>query len=242
MTSPYKVAIFDIDNTLTESRAPISKNLARLLSKLIDEMPVAIISGGSRQDFEKQVISHLNFKRKENLLVLPTEGAELQVFKSGSWHTVYSYPISDHNRRIIIERLAKIARAKPTQIGQYIEDRGGVIALHGIDKDSSLEEKYAWDPTHERRRAIIKHLEPHLKGISMKIAGSTTINFTENGVDKAFGIHKLLTYLKIAPHNAVFVGDSFDEGGNDAPALTTGVDIRKTRNPKSTESIVLELL
>lgn len=242
MASLYKIAIFDIDNTLTESRMPISKNLSRLLSKLIDEMPVAIISGGSLKDFEKQVISHLHHKKKENLYVLPTEGAELQVFKTGSWHKVYSYPISDHHRRHIIERLAKIARAKPTQIGQFIEDRGGVIALHGIDKDSSLEEKYDWDPTHERRRSIIKHLEPHMHGISMKIAGSTTINFTEQGMDKAFGINKLLSYLHIAPHDAVFVGDSFEEGGNDAPALTTGVDIRKTRNPKSTESIVLELL
>src|SRR5690242_15895644 len=98
-----KIAIFDIDNTLTESRSVISARTAKLLSDLIDRMPVALISGGSLESFEKQVISHLSHTKKGNLYALPTSGAELRAYEMGHWKKVYAFPIGDDKRRAIFK-------------------------------------------------------------------------------------------------------------------------------------------
>lgn len=242
MSFPYKIVIFDIDNTLTESRLPMADDLSRVMSKLIDSVPVAIISGGSLKDFEYQVISKLTHKKKENLLVLPTEGAELRIFERGAWHTVYSYTIDNHKRRKIFEELAKEIGVSPVNLGGLVEDRGGVIAYHPLGKDAPLSEKYAWDPTREKRLAIIKRLEPRLHGVFMAAAGSTTINFSEQGMNKAFGVKKLLEYTHILAKDALFIGDALYEGGNDAPVKTLNTATISTKGPQDTLRIVEDLI
>jgi phosphomannomutase len=242
MAFPYKLVIFDIDNTLTESRSPIGADLAKDLSSLIDQIPVALISGGSLSDFEAQVISRLSHVRKENLCVLPTEGAQLRIYKNGGFETVYSYSIDDHKRRKIFEELAKLAHTTPVRLGDLIEDRGGVIAYHPLGKNAPLSEKYAWDPTREKRAAMIEKLSPKLHGVFMAAAGSTTINFSEEGVNKAFGVTKILEYLKITPKEALFIGDALEKGGNDEPVKAVGVKTIDTSGPKETLKIIGSLL
>lgn len=237
-----KIAIFDIDNTLTESRSVISATTAKLLSDLIDRMPVALISGGSIESFEKQVISHLTHTKKNNLYALPTSGAELRAYEMGDWKKIYSFPIGHDKRRAIFKELSKTLKISPVDLGQYIEDRGSQITYSALGKNAPLELKYTWDPTREKRRAIIKNLKPHLPGLSMTIGGSTSIDFTEEGIDKAFGVSKLLQHLNISPPDAVFVGDAMDKGGNDAPVKTIGVHTLETKSIKQTENIITGLI
>jgi alpha-glucan phosphorylase-like protein/HAD superfamily hydrolase (TIGR01484 family) len=238
----HSIVIFDIDNTLTESRSPISRGLAKLLSKLLTEVKVGLISGESMEDFEKQIISHLKHANLENLYALPTCGAELRVYKDGEWKQVYSYPIDNHKRRLIIEKLSKGLSIMPVALGEYLYDRGSQITYSALGKHASLEDKYAWDPDRTKRRQIVETLRSHLPGITMTIGGSTSIDFTEEGIDKRFGVGKLLEYLHIQPHNALFVGDALYEGGNDAPVKKLGIDTRDTSSLDATYDIIKKLL
>ncbi|MBI5133868.1 MAG: alpha-glucan family phosphorylase [Candidatus Taylorbacteria bacterium] len=237
-----KIAIFDIDNTLTESRSRISPRAAALLSELVDLMPVAIVSGESMEGFDHQVVSSLSHSKKGNLYCLPTGGAELRVYEDGAWRRVYSRKLGDEKRRAILERLAKAIGASPLDLGRHIEDRGTLMTYAALGKDAPLEEKYAFDPTREKRRALVDHLKTLLPGVSMSIGGSTSIDFTEEGIDKAYGVNKLLEYLKISPSDAVFVGDALDGGGNDECVKTTGVATVSTSGPKATEKIIEGLI
>lgn len=237
-----QIAIFDIDNTLTESRSRISPSMAQALSALVDKMPVALISGGSFEDFDKQVVSALSHAKKENLYVLPTSGAEMRFWQGGSWHVAYSYPISAAKRRLILERIAKALGVAPTELGYYVYDRGSQITFSALGKDAGLEEKRDWDPDRSKRRTLVDVLKPQLPGVSMTIGGTTSIDFTEEGVDKAFGVGKLLAHLKIDPKEVVFVGDALVPGGNDEPVRRLGVDARLTKGPRETEEIVRRLL
>ncbi|HEU0081048.1 MAG TPA: HAD-IIB family hydrolase [Candidatus Paceibacterota bacterium] len=236
-----KAAFFDIDNTLTESRAPISEELAGLLSRLIDAVPVALISGGSAADIESQVVSRLSHTRRENLYLVPTEGAELRAFEDGSWKTVYARPIPGDKKRRILDALERVAPAFGGA-GAYVEDRGGLVAYHGLGKGSSLEEKYAWDPAREKRIPLVKALRALLPDAEIGIAGSTTVNVSDAGVDKAYGIAELLKRLSLAPADAIFVGDALCPGGNDEPALDRGVRVLPTSGPSETAAIIGRLL
>jgi phosphomannomutase len=237
-----KIAIFDIDNTLTESRREISPTMSKLLSVLIDKMPVALISGESLVDFERQIISRLSHKKKENLYALPTSGAELYEFKSGAWQRAYSYPIDDTKRRRIFEALAKTLQISPIELGKCIYDRGSQITYSALGKEVSLEEKYAWDPTKAKRKALVKALKPKLSGISITIGGSTSIDFTQEGIDKAFGVSKLLNHVHINSVDAVYVGDALSPGGNDEPVIKLGVKTIPTQSLLETEKIIERII
>ena len=51
-----KLFIFDLDNTLTESRMTIGVDTAKLLCELLSCAEVAGISGESFEEFDKQLI------------------------------------------------------------------------------------------------------------------------------------------------------------------------------------------
>lgn len=241
MSLPYNIVIFDIDNTLTESRSKIDARLATLLSKLIDMVPVALISGGSLDDFQSQVISHLSHVKKENLYVLPTTGSELFTYKNNTWTKEYSHPMNDYKRRLVFSKLAKVLAVPIAKLDTYIYDRGTQITYSALGKHATLLQKYAWDPTKDKRREMIERLKPELPGLSITIGGSTSIDFTEEGVNKAFGVSKLLKHLNISADKVLFIGDALDSGGNDEPVKTLGIATQATKGPQETISIIENL-
>ncbi|MEK7105967.1 MAG: HAD family hydrolase, partial [Patescibacteria group bacterium] len=64
---PYKLTAFDLDGTLTRSKTPITPEMAGLLQKLSETTKVAIISGGSIVQFEKQLLPFI--KPSKNIIL-----------------------------------------------------------------------------------------------------------------------------------------------------------------------------
>jgi len=54
-----KLIIFDLDGTLAESKQPMDVEMAGLLARLLEKKKVAVISGGSFKQFEKQFLPAL---------------------------------------------------------------------------------------------------------------------------------------------------------------------------------------
>ena len=50
------------------------------------------------------------------------------------------------------------------------------------------------------------------------MGGSTSIDVTKPGIDKAYGIRKLRDLLGISLKEMIFIGDALFVGGNDYPA------------------------
>jgi hypothetical protein len=55
-----RVIAFDLDNTLADSKSPISGEIAGLLDRLLARFQVSVISGGKFEQFEAQLIDHLS--------------------------------------------------------------------------------------------------------------------------------------------------------------------------------------
>jgi hypothetical protein len=65
---------------------------------------------------------------------------------------------------------------------------------------------------------------PKLTDYEIRIGGTTSIDITLPGIDKAYGMEKLMQALEIAKEDILFVGDKLDEGGNDYPVKVMGID------------------
>ena len=237
-----KLIVFDLDGTLAESKASLDAEMTAIFSRLIDTVKVAIISGGDWPQFEKQVLSHLTAeKHLKNLSILPTCGTKFFRYKHG-WKELYAENFTDDEKKEIISSLDEAVKESHTEVartwGEQIEDRNTQITFSALGQKAPLDAKKVWDPKFAKRKKIKKILDKSLKGFSVQLGGATSIDITKPGIDKAYGIRKLKEILDIKISEMIYVGDALFEGGNDHPAMTTGVDCIQVRDPNETKKVI----
>lgn len=237
-----KLIIFDLDGTLAKSKSPIDKEMSDLLKELLDVAQVSIISGGDWPQFEKQVLDNLPKKAAlSKLSILPTCGTKFYQYKD-KWSQLYEENFSEAERTNIIKSLNEAIKNANLGItktwGEQIEDRGSQITFSALGQKAPLEEKKDWDDDFAKRRKIVEPLKKSLSNFSIGMGGTTSIDITKPGIDKAYGINKLEAILDIEIPEMLFIGDALFEGGNDYPARKTGVKCIQVRDPEETKRII----
>ena len=237
-----KLIVFDLDGTLAESKSSLAAEMATLLSSLLGIVKVAIISGGNWPQFEKQVLSNLPHDEcLKNLFLIPTDGTKFYQYKSG-WEKLYSEDFTAEEKEKIISSLKKaigISGFKFERLwGEQIEDRGSQITWSALGQQAPLEEKKRWDPDFAKRKKIKAILGPLIPEFSVVLGGTTSIDVTKPGIDKAYGIGKLRDTLGIAIAEMIYIGDALFAGGNDYPARKTGVVCIQVRDPDETKRVI----
>lgn len=244
-----KLLIFDLDNTLAESKQAITKEMAKLLAKLLDYIKVGVISGGGLPQFLKQVVDQLPHKANlANLYLLPTAGAALYEWNKDKWNKVYEERLSDTEVHTIERAMREGAEEtgfidfKTKVWGERIEHRGGSMVLSALGQQAPPEEKKAWDPDHTKRRALQQAISVRLPEFSVAMGGWTTIDVTKKNIDKAYGVHQLCERVHIDEIHAVYVGDQLVPGGNDEAVYKTRVKTHAVKDPTDTEAYLKEML
>ena len=237
-----KLIVFDLDGTLAPSKAIIDAEMGTLLTALLAVVKVAIISGGSWGQFETQVLARLpQAARLSNLSILPTSGTIFYQYQDG-WQKLYSEDLSDAQKQQIISALkAAVASSgfAATKVwGETIEDRGSQITYSALGQQAPLDEKSKWDPDFAKRQKIKALLDVSLPDFSVRLGGTTSIDVTLPGIDKAYGIRKLQDALGITIEEMIYVGDALFPGGNDFPARGTGVVCIQVRDPNETKRVI----
>ena len=241
-----KLIVYDLDGTLAESKSPVDAEMSQLLRDLLGVVKVAIISGGDWPQFETQVLSHLpHDERLVNLSLLPTCGTKFFQYK-GVWEKIYSEDFTPEEKEKIISSLEKaVAEAgfKAEKVwGEVIEDRGSQITYSALGQQAPLSEKEKWDPDFTKRKKIKAILDTLIPEFSVRMGGSTSIDVTKPGIDKAYGIGKLRDVLGITLKEMMFIGDALFPGGNDYPAAQAGVDCIPVRGPNETKPVTKAII
>ena len=73
---------------------------------------------------------------------------------------------------------------------------------------------------------------------SVRLGGTTSVDITKPGIDKAYGIRKLRDTLGIAIEEMIFIGDALFPGGNDYPAKEAGVVSIQVRDPNESKRVI----
>lgn len=244
----YSLIIFDLDDTLAESKSQIKPDMADNLSRLLEKTKVAIISGWKYEQFIKQVISQLpSHAHKENLYLFPTCWASYYHFQNNKWKNVYE-------ERLKLEWVKKIFQAlKDAQkaagvitewpfYGEQIEDRGTQVSWSALGQQCPPPIKATWDPDQKKRLSMLLYLQKTLPEFEARVGGATTIDVTRKGIDKKYGIYQMEKYLHVPLDQMLFIGDAIFPGGNDYAAVEAGIDYRKTTDPKMTFDLINDLI
>ena len=197
-----KLIVFDLDGTLAESKSSLDGEMSALLRDLLGIVKVAVISGGNWPQFEKQLVSKLaDGADLNNLSLLPTCGTKFYKYNS-VWEKLYSEDFTGAETDKIISSLQKAIGfagvAAETRWGELIEDRGSQITLSALGQQAPLEEKKKWDPDFAKRKRMKAFLDNLIPEFSVRLGGTTSIDVTKQGVDKAYGIGKLRDILGVA--------------------------------------------
>ena len=227
-----KLVAFDLDGTLAQSKQAFDADMAERFADLLDVCKVDVISGGDWPQFEKQVVGQLPERANlANLFIQPTTGTKLYRYVDGAWKAIYADLFSPEERDKIVDAFNTAMKEEGFDQGETwgdrVEDRGSQVTFSALGQQAPLEAKEAWDPDHEKRRKLQARLRPMLPGLSINMGGSTSIDITREGVDKATGLDRLLPEAGVAKDEVLFVGDAIFPGGNDyAPAEAGYANVR----------------
>ncbi len=229
MTTPRLVA-FDLDDTLAPSKAALHPRMAALLVALAERVEVAIISGGQLQQFTTQVVDRLPETDAATLArfhLMPTCGTQYYLLGDEGIRTVYARTLSDEQRAealAVVEREARRLNLWESETwGPILEDRGSQITFSALGQQAPVDAKLTWDPTGEKKNTLRAAVAEYLPELEVRSGGSTSVDITERGIDKAYGMAQLAEQTGIPLDDMLFVGDRLDEHGNDYPVLAMGV-------------------
>ena len=234
-----KVIAFDLDGTLAPSKSPLPDRMGAALERLLEHYHVCVISGGKFEQFKKQLIDNLKASpaQLERLHIMPTCGTRYMKYNvaSGEWEKVYAEDFTEAQKQEIIAVLEKVVKElgyeEKKLYGKVIEDRGSQISWSALGQDvvdelglEGVALKEAWDPDNKKKAAIREAAQALLPDFEVRAGGLTTIDITKPGIDKAYGMQKLMDVLGIGKEEILFIGDRLSEGGNDYPVKEFGID------------------
>ncbi len=236
---PKKVIVFDLDGTLAPSKSTLPDAMGAELSELLRHKQVCVISGGKFGQFEKQLLSNLKVSPEhlKNLHIMPTCGTRYYKYnlENKEWELVYAEDFKESEKQKIIDALNKgfddLGYRVEKTYGECIEDRESQITFSVLGQDivdvlgeEGVELKEAWDPDNKKKLELRDYIAPLLPEFEVRVGGVTSIDVTKLGVDKAYGIQKLMDVLNVKKEEILFIGDRLQEGGNDYPVFAFGVD------------------
>lgn len=234
-----KVIAFDLDGTIAPSKSAMTDRMSEQFSQLLDKYEVCVISGGKFTQFEKQLISNLKVSndKLKNLHMMPTCGTRYLRYDlaKNEWETMYAENFTESEKKKIINALNKgfddLNLREEKVYGECMEDRDSQITFSVLGQDivdelgdEGVRIKEEWDPDDSKKQKVRDYVAELIPEFEVRVGGVTSIDVTKQGIDKAYGMHKLMEMLEISKDDILFIGDRIREGGNDYPVKLMGID------------------
>ncbi|WP_159500885.1 HAD-IIB family hydrolase [Microbacterium sp. 18062] len=249
MPESPKLIAFDLDDTLAPSKSAVDPRIARLLLDLAERVEVAIISGGQLAQFRAQVVERLPEASPavlSHLHLLPTCGTQYYRIGEGGIETIYAHALTDDEKTRALAAVEGEARRlglwEENTWGDILEDRGSQITFSALGQRAPLDAKTAWDPTGSKKNSLREAVAARIPDLEVRSGGSTSVDITHRGIDKAYGMQQLSEQTGIDLDDMLFVGDRLDPDGNDYPVLAMGVDCHAVEGWEDTAEYLEALL
>ena len=229
-------AIFsDIDGTLSAPNRPIPTDIACAIVEILDYVNFGILTAQSISQTQVQLLDPLEScgvtsKQLEHLFLGEAQGTALYTYDSSieKWSSRYSFNLEEAEigkiETTICDAVKKCGFENPEGLkGNRTQDRKTQVTFYGLGSEADRRLKIAWDPDGSKRKAIIAEAIKNAPEFEYRVGGTTSIDITKPGMDKSFGIMRMLKELGgTDPSEVIYLCDEAYPGGNDYPIIQTG--------------------
>ena len=248
--------VFDVDGTLAPTKSEMDREMVELFKQLLRVKKVAVISGAKYEIMKMQLAGSLKASPNllRNLFLFPTTATTFLRYNHG-WKKVYALTLSPAKVKKIkyaFERTFKeTGYEHPKKVyGELIENRGSQVSFSFLGQDvvkvlgkKGIKMKEDWKAKNTPLKMMIaRHVAQYLPEFEIHAAGFTTIDVTNKGIDKAYGVRQIQKHLHVPIKKMLFVGDAIFKGGNDYAVVKSGVDYIPVKDPGDTKKIIRYLL
>lgn len=211
-----KIALFDVDGTLTVPRGEVEPEMKAFMRKLQEQMVVGIVGGSDLAKQQEQmgatIEKEVDFSFSENGLV---------AFKAGELvgkESISNFLGEDNIKRVVNFALHYIADLDiPVKRGTFIEFRNGMLNVSPIGRNCSREERNDYekfDLANDIRKNMVAAMQEKFADLKLhySIGGQISFDVFPIGWDKTYA----LRFLDPKDYDEIhFFGDKTFEGGND---------------------------
>lgn len=242
-----KLIAFDLDGTLAPSKSHFSERMVNMFDRLLEKYQVCVISGGKYELFQRQFLTQITSEPEllERLHLMPTSGTRYYRFENDEWVEQYAENFSAEDKKKIIkaldEGLTESGYRADKTYGETIEDRDSQITLSILGQEivaelgeEGVRIKEEWDPDGTKKLKIRDIVAPKIPDFEVRAAGATSIDVTKPGIDKAYGMQKLMEATALTKEDILFMGDKIIPGGNDYAVEQYGIDCIAVRSWEDT--------
>ncbi len=244
-----KLIAFDLDGTLAPSKSLLPDKMVDLLNVLLDKYEVCVISGAKFELINLQVLSQLTDDPEllSKLHLMPTSGTRYYTYdkSQNDWALQYAEDFTAEQKQQIIKALQEGMEESGYKVektyGETIEDRDSQITLSILGQEivaelgeEGVRIKEAWDPDSTKKMKIRDIVAPKIPDFNVRAAGATSIDVTRPGIDKAYGMNKLMEATGLSKEDILFMGDKIVPGGNDYAVEQMGIDCVSVREWQDT--------
>ncbi len=242
-----KLIAFDLDGTLAPSKSHFHERMVNMFDRLLEKYQVCVISGGKYELFQRQFLTQITKDPDllKRLHLMPTSGTRYYRYEGNGWVEKYAENFTNSDKHKIIraleEGLAESGYKAEKTYGETIEDRDSQITLSILGQeivaelgDEGVKIKEAWDPDASKKHKIRDIVAPKIPEFEVRAAGATSIDVTKPGIDKAYGMTKLMESTGLKKEDILFLGDRIEPGGNDYAVEEFGIECIKVRNWQDT--------
>ena len=203
-----KKFIFDIDGTLTPSRARIHPEFKKWFEKFQTLYDTYLVTGSDRPKTIEQVGEDIYNGAKR---VYNCSGSDVWEQDKNVHSTTWRLP---SDAREWLEQQLQFSEF-PRRTGNHIEDRQGMVNFSVVGRNATRDERVLYmrhDEQCDERITIAKDFKRNFPDIEAKVGGETGIDIFPVGADKS----QILRDFD-ANDRLYFFGDKMDKDGNDYP-------------------------
>jgi hypothetical protein len=246
-----KTIVFDLDETLTESKESLDAEMISLLGKLLATHSIAIVSNSSWKQFQKQIVSCFETDSSislNNLYLLPSSGGSMyQTWSKYGWVSTYQMRMSkrdtDRIEKVLEEAISESSFKQPSKLwGKQIEILDSQVVFSALGQKAPIEEKENYDPDLSKRTALAVTLQKKLSAYDVRITGTTSIEISLKGINKKFGIDELMKRLHASKDDVLFIGTNISKSNSNYVAVEMGLNYTQVKDCEDTKRVIRSLL